>query len=57
MINPSFNLKILNSFHDTFVSYSTEMVKYLSDLEGVEQTHLLPVIWEKTLDAALGKKH
>ncbi|KAJ3656971.1 hypothetical protein Zmor_016008 [Zophobas morio] len=53
MINPSFNLKILNSFHDTFVSYSTEMVKYLSDLEGVEQTNLLPVIWEKTLDAAL----
>ncbi|KAJ3656973.1 hypothetical protein Zmor_016010 [Zophobas morio] len=53
MINPSFNLKILNWFHDTFVNYSTEMVKYLSDLEGGEQTNLLPVIWEKTLDAAL----
>ncbi|XP_063914293.1 cytochrome P450 4C1-like [Zophobas morio] len=53
MINPSFNSKILNSYHDTFVKYSSEMVNYLSDTEGEEQTNLLPVIWEKTLDVAL----
>ena len=31
------------------------MVKFLDDKEGVEQTDFLRVIWEKTLDAALGK--
>ena len=56
MINPSFNSKILNSYHDIFVSYSREMVKFLDDKEGAEQTDFLPVIWEKTVDAALGKQ-
>ncbi|XP_063914426.1 cytochrome P450 4C1-like isoform X1 [Zophobas morio] len=53
MINPSFNMKILNSFHDTFVKYSSEMVQFLFDTEGREQTDLQEVIWEKTLDVAL----
>ena len=49
-------MKILNSFHDTFVKYSSEMVQFLFDTEGREQTDLQEVIWEKTLDVALGKK-
>ncbi|XP_063914272.1 cytochrome P450 4C1-like [Zophobas morio] len=53
MINPSFNSTILNSFHDVFVKYSREMVEFLSDAEGSEQTDLVSVIWEKTLDSAL----
>ncbi|XP_063914295.1 cytochrome P450 4C1-like [Zophobas morio] len=53
MINPSFNSKILNSYHDIFINYSKEMVKFLDDKEGVEQTDFLRVIWEKTFDAAL----
>ncbi|XP_063914439.1 cytochrome P450 4C1-like [Zophobas morio] len=53
MINPSFNSKILNSYHDTFVKCSREMVKILDDKEGVEQTDFLRVIWEKTVDGAL----
>ena len=32
------------------------MVQFLVDNEGREQTDLLEVIWEKTLDVALGKK-
>ena len=56
MINPSFNLKFLNSFHDVFVKYSSEMVKFLNNTEANEQTDLVSVIWEKTLDSALGKK-
>ncbi|XP_063914438.1 cytochrome P450 4C1-like [Zophobas morio] len=53
MINPSFNLKILSSFHDIFVKYSREIVKYLLDVGGTEQTDFLSVIWEKTFDVAL----
>ncbi|XP_063914425.1 cytochrome P450 4C1-like isoform X2 [Zophobas morio] len=53
MINPSFNMKILNSFHDIFVKHSSEMVQFLVDNEGREQTDLLEVIWNKTLDVAL----
>ncbi|KAJ3653647.1 hypothetical protein Zmor_012886 [Zophobas morio] len=53
MINPSFNLKILSSFHGIFVKYSREIVKYLYDVEGTEQTDFLSVVWEKTLDVAL----
>ncbi|KAJ3656976.1 hypothetical protein Zmor_016013 [Zophobas morio] len=53
MINPSFNSKILNSYHDVLVNYSREMVKYLGDTEGVEQTDFLRAIWERTLDVAL----
>ena len=57
MINPSFNSKILNSFHDVFVKYSREMVKFLNDAEGNEQSDLVSVIWEKTLDSALGMQY
>ncbi|XP_063914644.1 cytochrome P450 4C1-like [Zophobas morio] len=53
MINPSFKSTILNSFHDVFVKYSREMVKFLNDAEGNEQSDLVSVIWEKTLDSAL----
>ncbi|XP_063914271.1 cytochrome P450 4C1-like [Zophobas morio] len=53
MINPSFNSKILNSFHDVFVKYSKEMVKFLNDADGSEQANLVSVIWEKTLDISL----
>ena len=55
MINPSFNLKILNSFHDVFVKYSREIVKFLNDAEGSEQEDFVSVVWEQTFDAALGK--
>ncbi|XP_063914423.1 cytochrome P450 4C1-like [Zophobas morio] len=53
MINPSFNLKILNSFHDVFVKYSREIVKFLNDAEGSEQEDFVSVVWEQTFDAAL----
>ncbi|XP_063914280.1 cytochrome P450 4C1-like [Zophobas morio] len=53
IINPSFNLKILNSFHDVFVKYSREIVEFLNDGEGREQVGLISVLWEQTFDASL----
>ncbi|XP_063914277.1 cytochrome P450 4d1-like [Zophobas morio] len=55
MISPSFNLKIVNSFHDVFVKYSKEIVQFLNDVEVCEQVNLVSVFWEQTFDAALGK--
>ncbi|XP_063914276.1 cytochrome P450 4C1-like [Zophobas morio] len=53
LINPSFNLKILNSFHDIFVKYSREIVEFLNETEGSEQVDLVSVIWAQTFDTAL----
>ncbi|XP_063914281.1 cytochrome P450 4C1-like [Zophobas morio] len=53
MMNPCFNLKIINSFHDTFAKYSRKMVNFLDATEGSEQTNLLSVIWESTYDSAI----
>ncbi|KAJ3657057.1 hypothetical protein Zmor_016090 [Zophobas morio] len=53
LINPSFNLKILNSFHVIFVKYSKEIVKFLNETEGSEQVDLVSVIWAQTFDTAL----
>ena len=57
MMNPCFNLKIINSFHDTFAKYSRKMVNFLDATEGSEQTNLLSVIWKSTYDSAIGKKY
>ena len=56
MISPSFNSKIVNSFHDVFVKYSTEIVKFVNEAEGREQVNFVLVIWQQTFDAALGKR-
>ncbi|KAJ3657056.1 hypothetical protein Zmor_016090 [Zophobas morio] len=53
MISPSFNSKIVNSFHDVFVKYSTEIVKFVNEAEGREQVNFVLVIWQQTFDAAL----
>ncbi|XP_063914421.1 cytochrome P450 4C1-like isoform X2 [Zophobas morio] len=53
MINPSFNPKVLNSFHDIFVDYSRKMVEFLESTHGKETTDLTPIIWQNTLDSTI----
>ncbi|XP_063914469.1 cytochrome P450 4C1-like [Zophobas morio] len=50
LINPSFNLQVINSFLDAYIRYTTELVDILEKTAGTEQTDIIKYTWRTTLD-------
>ena len=54
LINPSFNLQVINSFLDAYIRYTTELVDILEKTAGTEQTDIIKYTWRTTLDNVIG---